>query len=208
MSVYLLLLANIAEAVYTMVEQHCMIEWRLKIFSIIPRCKANIEWQNKQWSERNIIIGGAIKKFRDFIHPKPNCTLFKFCCHFLQNIPHVQRYTTSDASATGCFLEVKCVQHHLRLALDLHSVKMTALQLELHLGKEEEIAGSQIWRVGELRSDDRIGTIEKLMHFQSTEPAHCHDGAPNCHRATGQVVCGPTKTPFLIFALERAGNFF
>ena len=84
----------------------------------------------------------------------------------------------------------KRVKHHLRCELDLlHNIKTATLQLELHLGEEEKFTGSQIWRVWWVRSDDCVGAAKKLVFSTHCELARCHDGAPNCHHATVQVVC-------------------
>lgn len=66
----------------------------------------------------------------------------------------------------------------------LHCVKMTTLQLKLHLEKQK-LTGSQIWWVGGCGELVR----GKNWHASTYEWARCRDEAPNCHSITVQVVC-------------------
>ena len=52
-------------------------------------------------------------------------------------------------------------------ALDLlHGVKTATLKLELYLGEEEKVAGSQIRRVGWVGSNNCVGAAQKFERFQ------------------------------------------
>lgn len=84
-----------------------------------------------------------------------------------------------------CSLEVpssKCVDHHLWFILDLfHCVSMVSLQLKLHLEDPMCKVDGKWWSCWCRPKSSKI-----WKHY---ERVRCHDGAPNCHRTTVQVVC-------------------